>query len=280
MSIDLPLAPPPVPSRLLNGRRSLLSDVHRIPDLDQVSGSYRLRFARTVEDLDAARRLRFEVFNLELGEGLPDSYLSGRDEDEYDLQCQHLLVEHLPTGAVVGTYRMQVFEAAAAGRGWYAASEFDLSTLTRNTQQDLVELGRACVEREHRDRRVLFLLWQGIMAYARHNQRTALFGCSSLNGRDPAVALRFAAQLEAEGRMDRELRVLPLPKFQCRATAAEVAAVPELPTPRLFASDLRYGATILGPPALDRVFGTLDFLTLVRIGPLHLQRFGIPLAQS
>jgi putative hemolysin len=80
--------------------------------------------------------------------------------------------------------------------------------------------------------------------------------------------------------MDRELRVLPLPKFQCRATAAEVAAVPELSTPRLFASYLRYGATILGPPALDRVFGTLDFLTLVRIGPLHLQRFGIPLAQS
>ncbi|MBL6719903.1 MAG: GNAT family N-acetyltransferase [Planctomycetes bacterium] len=276
MSIDLPLAPPRVPSR----RRSLLSHAHRIPDLDQVSGSYRLRFARTEEDLDGVRRLRFEVFNLELGEGLPDSYLSGRDEDEYDLQCQHLLVEHLPTGAVVGTYRMQILEAAVAGCGWYAASEFNLSSIPRERQRDLVELGRACVEREHRDRRVLFLLWQGIMAYARHNRRTALFGCSSLNGRDPATALRFAAQLEAQGRMDPELCVVPLPEYECRATAAEVEAVPPLPTPRLFASYLRYGATILGPPALDRVFGTLDFLTLVRIGPLHLQRFGIPLAQS
>jgi len=33
-------------------------------------GKYAVRFAKSREELDAVLRLRFEVFNLELGEGL------------------------------------------------------------------------------------------------------------------------------------------------------------------------------------------------------------------
>ena len=45
---------------------------------------YEVRFARNAEELDAIQRLRFEVFNLELGEGLASSFESGRDVDEFD----------------------------------------------------------------------------------------------------------------------------------------------------------------------------------------------------
>ena len=48
-------------------------------------GRYVVRFARTSEEVEAALKLRFEVFNLELGGGLASSFLTGRDRDELDL---------------------------------------------------------------------------------------------------------------------------------------------------------------------------------------------------
>ena len=56
-------------------------------------GRYRLRLAESVEDRDAACRLRFKVFNIELKEGLERSYQTGMDSDHFDLFCEHLLVE-------------------------------------------------------------------------------------------------------------------------------------------------------------------------------------------
>ena len=44
-----------------------------IPPVEIVEGRYVVRFARTREEIDAALKLRFEVFNLELGEGLAES---------------------------------------------------------------------------------------------------------------------------------------------------------------------------------------------------------------
>lgn len=41
-----------------------------IPQKELIEGRYHLRFARTPEELDAVLKLRFEVFNLEIGEGL------------------------------------------------------------------------------------------------------------------------------------------------------------------------------------------------------------------
>ena len=50
-------------------------------------------------------RLRFEVFNLELQEGLVSSYDRGYDTDAYDA-CDHLIVKDTTSGEVVGTYRL------------------------------------------------------------------------------------------------------------------------------------------------------------------------------
>ena len=51
--------------------------------------------------------MRFEVFNLELKEGLASAYQTGRDADAWDAVCTHLMVEHDATQQLVGTYRMQ-----------------------------------------------------------------------------------------------------------------------------------------------------------------------------
>ncbi|MFZ0338611.1 MAG: GNAT family N-acetyltransferase, partial [Terracidiphilus sp.] len=76
-------------------------------------GRYRLRLAATAEDREAACRLRFKVFNIELGEGLESSYHTGLDVDRFDTVCEHLLVEDKSSRRVVGTYRMQSGETAA-----------------------------------------------------------------------------------------------------------------------------------------------------------------------
>jgi Acetyltransferase (GNAT) domain/Major intrinsic protein len=100
-----------------------------VPSLEIREGRYLVRFARTPEELDAALRLRFEVFNLELGEGLTSSFQTGRDLDQFDEACDHLIVSETEADKVIGTYRMQTTEMATAGSGFYTAAEFDLSRL-------------------------------------------------------------------------------------------------------------------------------------------------------
>ena len=74
-----------------------------------------------------AFRLRFLVFNLELNEGLDAAYATGHDIDEFDAICDHLIVEHAPTGKIVGTYRLQTGAMASENAGFYSEREFDFS---------------------------------------------------------------------------------------------------------------------------------------------------------
>jgi putative hemolysin len=116
-------------------------------------------------EVRAAQVLRFEIFNLELHEGLTESYASGLDEDPFDVMCDHLIVEHLPTRQIVGTYRLQTGANAAAKLGYYSAQEFDFQPY-EPFRKKIIELGRACVHIQHRNLVVLGMLWKGIADYA------------------------------------------------------------------------------------------------------------------
>lgn len=230
-----------------------------IPDLDLRSGGYRARFARSRRDIEAAQRLRFEVFNLELGEGLQASYSTGRDEDQYDERCHHLLVEHTETNRVVGTYRLMT-QAMAGSAGFYSESEFHLEALPPSIREEGVELGRACVASDHRSGRVILLLWKGIARYLSHNGFRYLFGCCSVPATNPGVGLRLHLQLADEGRL--------LDGFMSRATRAysclDGALVQEdISLPPLFKVYLEMGAKVCSEPAIDREFGVIDFLIVL-----------------
>ena len=226
-----------------------------------------MRFARRADELDAVLRLRYRVFNLELGEGLAASAATGRDEDAFDAACHHLLVEDAAAGAVIGTYRMQTAAMAAAGRGFYSAGEFDLSGLPAEVLERAIELGRACIAREHRNRQVLFLLWKGLARYLVATGARYLFGCCSLTGQDPAEGLRAMAHLTARGRLHPRIAVAPLPGLECAGDPTAAAAVAADPAavelPSLFRTYLRYGGLVCGPPAIDAEFKTIDFLVLL-----------------
>ena len=234
-------------------------------------GGYRLRIGLNAEDTRAAQALRFTVFNLELHEGLQQSYTTGLDADPFDVICDHLLVEEIKTGTAVGTYRLQPGLRAAKNRGYYGEQEFDFSPY-QPLRSQLVELGRACVHKDHRNLAVLHLLWKGIARYATAHDSRYLIGCSSLTSQDPAVGLSAYLQLE-NFLAEPELRTVPLPAYQL---SAETPSDPPPKIPKLLFAYLNLGARICGPPAMDREFGTIDFLTLLdlqSLAPKMLARF-------
>jgi putative hemolysin len=231
----------------------------------QKLGTYRLRFAECKADLEAVFRLRFLVFNLELGEGLQSAYHDGRDTDEFDAVCDHLLVEHSSTGQVVGTYRLQAGRVAARNFGYYSAREFDFSPF-EPIRDSLIELGRACIHRKHRSLEVLTLLWRGIASYALARKARYLIGCSSLTSQ---------CQQEGSDMYWRLQEFLVLPSFRTKPRAefsipisAPTPTMPRINPPRLLRAYLSIGAQICGAPAIDREFKTIDFLTLLDLKKL------------
>jgi putative hemolysin len=233
-----------------------------MPAADKVAeisrANYRLRLATSKADLRAAQVLRFVVFNLELQEGLEQSYATCLDADAYDEVCDHLLVEDSRTNEVIGTYRLQTGLRAASHLGYYSAQEFDFAPY-EPFRHLMVELGRACVHSSHRNLIVLSLLWKGIANYATRNGCRYLIGCSSLTSQDPALGL--AAYREMQRYLVREeWRTTPLPAFVC---STDVGATPVPKIPKLLTAYLALGARICGPPALDTEFKTIDFLTFL-----------------
>lgn len=216
---------------------------------------YAVRLASGANEVAAAQRLRFEVFNLELGEGLLQSYGTRRDADDLDAVCDHLLVFEAAGGQVVGTYRLQTGAMARAGLGYYSEREFDLSPLEPHRAQ-IVELGRACVHAEHRSYAVLSLLWRGIAAYAAQRGARYLMGCSSLTSLDERVGAAAWRRLQVHAAPP-GLMTAPRPAHAC--SLAVEAAPPRIP--RLLTAYLALGAKVCAPPAIDRDFGTIDFLT-------------------
>lgn len=258
---------------------ALLSDQHLVPATNLVLGRYRVRFARTEADLEAVRRLRYAVFNVELGEGLVGAHETGMDADAFDRQCQHLMVIDEETGAVCGTYRMQAARSAREGHGWYTAGEFEMGGIPDELMETAAELGRACVARAHRDKAVLFLLWHGLISYAEHTGVDTYFGCSSLTGTDPEKGVALYAHLVERGHVHETLHAPPRLAMACPLTdwpprKGSQRSTDEVEIPKLFATYLRHGAKVLGPPAIDHEFGTIDFLTWIEITPRHRRLFG------
>ena len=225
------------------------------------SAAYQVRLARTEADLRAAQALRFEVFNLELDEGLVQSYDSGLDADPYDAVCEHLIVEDGASGAVVGTYRLQTGLQARHGLGYYSEREFDFTPFEER-RGEILELGRACIHQQHRNFKVLNGLWKGIFAHARERGSRYLLGCSSFTTQDPVQGLAAAEALRPH-RAGADWWTEPHPRFACVAPAGAPAPTEPPRIPRLLSGYLALGAQICSPPAIDREFRTIDFLTVL-----------------
>jgi putative hemolysin len=225
---------------------------------------FRVSLAISPGDLVECQQLRYDVFNVELGEGLATSERSGLDIDPFDSFCHHLMVRDLESGRLVGTYRLQTGEMARLNLGYYGNQLFDFSVYDRVREQ-VLELGRACVHIDYRNIMVLHALWKGIAVYATRHESRYLIGCSSISSQDENYGAAMYDSLESKYLVERSLRTTPQPGHESRSTGIRVQVSRP---PRLFRAYLEISGRICGPPAIDREFKTIDFLTLVDLARL------------
>ena len=252
------------PSVVLLPNQAVAPQLPSKRDIRLEAGDFVARLALTEEERMAAYRLRFLVFNLEMNEGLESAYVDGYDKDHFDDVCDHMIVEDKTTGAVVGTYRMQMGEVAGQYFGYYSEQEFCFSPY-ESMRNQIVELGRACIHRDYRSSEVLHLLWRGIARYALVNGGRYMMGCCSLTSQDAEMGHAVYETL-------RDCMVGP----ELRTVASEAFALPPATTtmadvraPKLLRAYLTIGAKICSEPAIDREFKTIDFLTLLDLQTLH-----------
>ena len=246
----------------MSGSRVVLASASpRRRDLLNLIGHGKIHIKPNVSEL-AGSVVRFEDGSEEPVDVI--LYATGYDIDDFDAVCDHLIVEHPGSGKVVGTYRLQTGVVASANVGYYSEREFDFTPYKR-LGDSVIELGRACVHRDHRSTEVLYLLWRGIAQYAIHNGGRYLIGCSSLTSQDPAHGTAVY-QAMREYLVEPQLRTAPQPAFAMPLMGPQNASDK---IPKLLRAYLSVGAKICGPPAIDCEFKTIDFLTLMDLEALH-----------
>lgn len=227
----------------------------------QSAPAYTVKLAGDAQEFRAALRLRYEVFNLELREGLQSSHSTGCDFDPFDAVLDHIIVKCAYSDRVVGTYRLQTGMTAARNLGYYSEREFDFTAYAALRAQ-VLELGRACIHQDHRNTQVLMLLWKAIAQYGIQRGCRYLIGCSSVTSQNPAVGAAVYAKL-SKFLASPELQTRPQRGFLCDLDCAAASDAEESKVPKLLWAYLTIGAQICGPPALDPEFRTIDFLTLL-----------------
>jgi len=235
-----------------------------------VAPTLRVVWARHLDDVRAAQRLRHEVFVDEMGAsptplaGAP----AGHDIDLFDEFCEHLIVRTVPgndePGEVVGTYRVLTPRAASRAGSFYSDTEFDLMRL-RPLRDRMMELGRSCVHPDHRSGVVILALWGALAQFMEHNAMETVIGCASISMRDGG---HCAASLWARLR---ESHLAPV-EWQVRPRVAlpvdDLNQSLEVEPPALIKGYLRMGAKVLGAPAWDPEFNTADLPLLTRVADI------------
>jgi putative hemolysin len=228
-----------------------------------------VQWARHLDEVREAQRLRYQVFMEEMGARLPTE-LPGHDMDHFDAYCEHLLVRDAVSGMVVGTYRLLTPVEARRAGGLYADNEFDLAPLDA-WRPRLVELGRSCVHADWRSGATIVALWGALAEFMQRNRLEAMLGCASMPMYHPGLAYgegaaaiwqQLGTRFLAEPGMQVTPRTaLPLP---AQGSAAAVSVQP----PALILGYLRMGAKVLGAPAWDPDFQTADLPLMARMQDL------------
>ncbi|MDR2127957.1 MAG: GNAT family N-acetyltransferase [Burkholderiaceae bacterium] len=240
------------------------------------AGGMQVSWARHLDEVRQAQRLRYAVFACEMGARL-STPLPGHDVDLFDDFCEHLLVRDAASRQVIGTYRVLTPAQARRVGSTYSDTEFDLTRL-RGQRARMVELGRACVHCDHRNGGVIMALWGALGEFMARNGLDAMIGCASIpmlhNG---VISGDVAASIWRQMQGGRHLapialRVRPRLPLPLHGLNDRLDVEP----PALIRGYLRLGAKVLGPPAWDPGFNTADlpmFMRLADLPPRYRKHF-------
>lgn len=228
-------------------------------DFTLKTNEYTLSTAKSNRELQELFKIRHQLFL-----GGP-----GIDCDIYDHFADHLVITSNVTGEICGTYRLLCSETLKGvdHPGFYSETEFNLDRFLKSPGIK-IELGRACVKEDHRNGRVIDLLWKGIAAFVKHYQADYLFGCSSMEVISKPELYSLYKNLKEKDYYSDEFQINPLKKFHyIDSTIGEsyehnVEAGTFAP---LIRSYILAGARLYGTPAHDKDFDCLDFMTILKL---------------
>ena len=228
---------------------------------------FELRLAATPEDIRAAQHLRYRVFVQELGgDGAMVDHDAQLEMDAFDPVYDHLLLLDRRRGdtvrdRVVGVYRLMRSDRVAEAGRYYCEDEYDLSVLKASGRR-LLELGRSCVDAEHRGGTAMLHLWSGLARYVADHDIDILFGVASFHGTDIGALKQALSFLYHNHLAPEDVRV--------RAVADHFQPMDLLPPdqidrkeavvqiPALIKGYLRLGGTVGDGAFIDHAFNTTD----------------------
>jgi len=240
--------------------------------VDVRAGNLEIRLAETPAEVDAALALRYRVFYDEMA-AKPTAEMAAkkRDFDRFDEACDHLLVLDRRRGdgpeAVIGTYRLIRRPTALRMGGFYSADEYDISALV-NYPGEILELGRSCIDAQHRNNTTMTMMWRGLASYVLGHSIDVMFGCASLPGTDPKsmatpLAYLYHHHLAPEHLRPRalahryvDMNLLPPEQADRRAALAAL--------PPLIKGYLRLGGFVGDGAVIDHQFNTVDVCVVVK----------------
>jgi len=231
-----------------------------------MKNAYQIKIATKLDEIEAAQRLRFQVFNLEVKSDIKSSGLTGLDKDKYDPVCEHVIITDPEKHKVIGTYRM-LLSSKTENVGFYSENRFDLRNI-KKLNCEMLELGRSCIHKDYRNQNVLDLLWQAIADYMLKHKAKYTFGCASLRTTDPKDVSEIFAFLKKRFYSDEKFRVYPLEKnkligLDLDSNKGGKRILRKLPP--LIQAYLKLGAKICGMPAVNPEFNTSVFFMLLDV---------------
>lgn len=260
-----------MPERILRERLAQQSAQAQV--VNETVGPLQVRLAETWEEIEAALALRYRVFYEEMS-AKPSAEVAAarRDFDEFDPYCEHLVVLDNEKGtgadAVVGTYRMLRREGAEKIGRFYSSDEYDISKIVA-ADGDILEMGRSCIDAEHRTRAAMQLLWRGVTAYVLGHNIRFLFGCASLHGTDPSTMALPLSYLWHHHLAPVEVRARALPE---RYVSMDLMPAEEIDAkravrvlPPMIRGYLRLGGWVGDGAVIDYEFNTVDVFVLVEM---------------
>ena len=221
-------------------------------------GRYVARLAQSDADIRAAQALRHLAFHGTVG----------LDADEYDVICNHILVEERKSGELVCCFRMLPLSAGNEISRSYSAQFYELSAL-EEFEGSMVEMGRFCIHRDWTDPDILRVAWAAMTGYVDDNNVEMLFGCSSFKGTDADPYLDSFAVLRdkhlAPKRWVPRIKAPKVFQYAARLRRKPDLKRAQLKMPPLLRTYLMMGGWVSDHAVVDHDMNTLHVFTGLEI---------------
>ena len=234
-----------------------------------------VRMAQNQEEIFEVQKLRYKVFVNEFGAKVSfRNMIQSIESDKFDNHCEHLILidnsvrNSLSKPTVVGTLRLLNSTNAKRFYGFYSASEYKLDKILE-MKRNLLEVGRACIDKNYRGHIALHLLFCGLSKYVLEHDIAFIFGVASFSGNDPIL---FSSALSFLNYKFSAPKILDFRALAPNSVDMNMISVEKLDhgkamsqMPSLIKAYLRMGAKVGDGAFVDTKFNTIDIGIIIEV---------------